>query len=171
MRSGAFAPSAEGEGRLLLLIAAFSRGEHHLQGRTKLAKLDFLLRYPRFFERAMANRGRSVEIDPDTEPAIEQRMIRYRYGPWDPAYYAILGALIGRGLITTIPEPRYLGLSVTDVGSELAVALAANPYWSDSAKRARILQTEFGERSGTYMKDFIYRHFPEVSDTSWGSTL
>ena len=25
-------------------------------------------------------------------------MIRYRYGPWDPSYYAVLGSLIGHGL-------------------------------------------------------------------------
>jgi hypothetical protein len=50
MRDEAFAPTAEGEARLLLLIDAFSAGGEHLQGRVKLAKLDFLLRYPRFFD-------------------------------------------------------------------------------------------------------------------------
>jgi hypothetical protein len=171
MRSEAFAPTAEGEGRLLLLIAAFSQGDHTLQGRTKLAKLDFLLRYPRFFERAMEVRGRPVETDPESEPVIEQRMIRYRYGPWDPSYYAILGALIGRGLITTIPESRYLGLSATEEGSKLAAELGANPYWCELATRVRILRTEFGEQTGTYLKNFIYDHFPEVSDKSWGAKL
>ena len=46
MRTEQFQPSLDSEGRLLLLIAAFSRGNRVLEGRTKLAKLDFLLRYP-----------------------------------------------------------------------------------------------------------------------------
>jgi hypothetical protein len=51
MRADLFRPSVEGEARLLILIDAFSRGRNSLEGRLKLAKLDFLLRYPRFFRR------------------------------------------------------------------------------------------------------------------------
>jgi hypothetical protein len=119
----------------------------------------------------MEVRGRPVETDTDSEPVIEQRMIRYRYGPWDPSYYAILGALIGRGLVTTIPESRYLGLRASEDGAKLADELGANPYWRELATRARILRTEFGEQTGTYLKNFIYEHFPEVSDKSWGAKL
>jgi hypothetical protein len=172
MRSGVFAPTAEGEARLLLLIDAFSQHGGHLQGRVKLAKLDFLLRYPRFFARAMEARGRPTQVpDEASEPAIEQRMIRYRYGPWDPAYYALLGSLIGRGLVTTVPEARYLGLRVTEAGHEVAAALAATEAWAPIARSARLLRTEFGDQRGTYLKSFIYQHFPEVAGSRWGSRL
>ncbi len=50
--SGPFVSTIDGEARLLLLIDAFSQGGSTLQGRTKLAKLDFLLRYPAFFHKA-----------------------------------------------------------------------------------------------------------------------
>lgn len=42
-------------GRLLVLIDAFAgkAGDQKLEGLTKLAKLDFLLRYPAFLERAI----------------------------------------------------------------------------------------------------------------------
>ena len=46
-------------GRIILLLAAFDRGELEqpaIQGITKLAKLDFLLRYPTYFEKAMRAR-------------------------------------------------------------------------------------------------------------------
>src|ERR1019366_55136 len=172
MRSGVFAPSAEGEARLLLLIDAFSQHGGHLQGRVKLAKLDFLLRYPRFFARAMAARGRHAESpDQSSEPAIEQRMNRYRYGPWDPAYYALLGSLIGRGLVITVPESRYVGLRVTEAGHDLAAALAATEAWAAVARDARVLRTEFAEQRGTYLKNFIYQHFPEVAGSRWGESL
>ena len=48
--------------RLLVLISAFS-GEDHagsMEGLTKLAKLDFLLRYPVMLERALTAKGRST---------------------------------------------------------------------------------------------------------------
>ena len=89
----------------VLLIDAFSSGQGTLQGRTKLAKLDFLLRYPSFLRRALRIRNIDADLpEPSArENTIEQRMVRFRYGPWDPAYYAVLGSLLGRGLIEAIP--------------------------------------------------------------------
>jgi hypothetical protein len=155
---------------LLLLINAFSKDGGHLQGRVKLAKLDFLLRYPRFFERAMAARGREVILE-DPEPAIEQRMVRYRYGPWDPAYYEILGRLIGKGLVAPVPQDRYIGLRVTEAGYEAAAEIGTTSTWTHTAKAARMLRTEFREHRGTWLKDFIYRQFPEVAGAAWGKVL
>src|SRR6266496_5531002 len=57
MRSDLFQPTEEGEARLLILIASLSGPTRSLEGRTKLAKLDFLLRYPTFLRRALAKRG------------------------------------------------------------------------------------------------------------------
>jgi hypothetical protein len=57
MNRDTFLPTAEGEIRLLLLIDAFSGHREGLQGRTRLAKLDFLLRYPSFLRRALEKRG------------------------------------------------------------------------------------------------------------------
>ena len=162
----------EAEARLLLLIRSFTRPGHTLQGRTKLAKLDFLLRYPEFFRRALAARGRSVSDEPEPdENNIERRMVRYRYGPWDPAYYALLGSLFARGLIETVPEGRYIGLRVTADGHRVAEGLASTPAWASTADRANRLRAAFGSQSGTWMKDFIYREFPEVTTAEWGERL
>lgn len=169
----AFASTVEGEARLLLLIDAFSRGEGTLQGRTKLAKLDFLLRYPRFFRRAMELRGVSADLpEPDpSEDNIEQRMVRYRYGPWDPAYYSLLGSLAGRGLIAAIPTRRYVGFRTTDRGKAVAAELARSDAWADVSQRANLLRSTFRTQQGTFLKDWIYQHFPEVTQASWGEPL
>ena len=169
----AFAGTLEGEARLLLLIDIFSLNAGMLQGRTKLAKLDFLLRYPKFFERAMALRNVDVHIARDESAAnnIEQRMVRYRYGPWDPAYYALLGALLGRGLITTVPERNYLGFRATAAGHDIACQLARSDAWEAVAARATLLRRTFRTHTGTFLKDWIYRHFPEVTQASWGEAL
>lgn len=168
-----YAASVESEARLLLLIDAFSGGKGTLQGRTKLAKLDFLLRYPLFFRRAL--QIRSVEADlagpSASENTIEQRMVRFRYGPWDPAYYALLGSLLGRGLIEAIPHARFIGFRTTDAGHALAEELATTEAWADVAERARLLKRAFPTQGGTFLKDFIYQHFPEVTQASWGEAL
>lgn len=173
MSRSAFAGTLEGEARLLLLIDAFSGGQGTLQGRTKLAKLDFLLRYPKFFERAMALRNvpTTVERDEAAENSIAQRMVRYRYGPWDPAYYALLGALVGRGLITTIPDRNHLGFRVTERGHEVATELAEAEAWLAVTQRAKLLKRAFPSQTGSFLKRWIYDRFPEVTQASWGEQL
>jgi len=117
-----FQPTLEGEARLLLLINAFTSNTKSLEGRTKLAKLDFLLRYPHFLVRALSIRrpNLTAEIAPQEQMNIENRMIRYCYGPWDPAYYAILGRLIGRGLVQTVPTTNGIGYRTTQTGRSVA---------------------------------------------------
>jgi hypothetical protein len=173
MRSELFAPSLEGEARLLLLIDAFTGPTSNLEGRTKLAKLDFLLRYPAYLRRALAIRAPQAEVpEPDaSERSIEQRMVRYRYGPWDPAYFALLGSLIGRGLITPVSHRSGVGYRTTDRGREVARDLATTIPWQDTAKRVRLLKRHFGAVSGSFLKDFVYLHFPEVTEAGWHERL
>lgn len=169
MRSDLFAPSVEGEARLLLLIDAFTGPVSNLEGRTKLAKLDFLLRYPPFLRRAIAIRRPDAAL-PDADPAdanIEQRMVRYRYGPWDPAYYALLGSLIGRGLIVPVSHRSGVGYRTTELGRAVARDLATTVPWRDVAERARLLKRHFGSVSGTFLMRFVYQHFPEVTGAAW----
>ena len=173
MTRPAFAATLEGEARLLLLIDAFSVNDGTLQGRTKLAKLDFMLRYPRYFNRAMAVRGVSVDVptSESEEHNIESRMVRYRYGPWDPAYYALLGALVGRGLITTIPERNFLSFRTTERGRVVAAELAVTDAFAPVAARAKILRRAFRAQTGTFLKNWVYANFPEVTQASWGESL
>ncbi len=158
---------------MLLLIDAFSDGPAGLEGRTKLAKLDFLLRYPAFFRRALAKRAPKASDPSDDEPSenlIESRMIRYRYGPWDPAYFALLGALVGRGLIIAVAAEKGLGYKTTQHGHELAQRLAETDAWHPIALRARLLRQHFN-LTGNYLKSFIYQTFPEVTGAAMGENL
>lgn len=172
MDPSSFRASKESEARLLLLIDAFTQANLSLQGRVKLAKLDFLLRYPQFYRRALRAKGRKVKEEGDiSERNIEGRMIRYRYGPWDPAYYALLGSLLGRGLIEAVPEGRYTGLRTTTVGQEVAASLSAAPAWQETAEHAKKLRAAFSTTTGTTIMKFIYDKFPEVSGATWGEQL
>jgi predicted transcriptional regulator len=172
LRKELFQPSIESEARILLLINAFTTPTKSLEGRTKLAKLDFLLRYPSFMQRALAIRtsGQVIEVASEEQYNIEGRMIRYRYGPWDPSYYTILGRLIGKGLVETVPNQRGLSYRTTERGNQIAKALAKEESWSETSVRVKLLKQNFN-LSGNALKDFIYQHFPEVTSASWGQKL
>lgn len=171
MSPNSFQPSLDGEARLLLLIEAFSRGSRVLEGRTKLAKLDFFLRYPGYMDRALAIRRPEVAVQHRAlPPDMESRMVRYRYGPWDPAYFALLGRLIGKGLVRPVPFNRGIGYRATDVGRAAANALRAEPAWVDVGQRVALLRQHFDLSGGT-LKRFIYDHFPEITHATWGRRL
>ena len=173
VRSNLFAPSVEGEARLLLLIDAFTGRTSNLEGRTKLAKLDFLLRYPAFLRRAIEIRAPDAELpteDP-SEQNIERRMVRYRYGPWDPAYYALLGSLLGRGLIVPVSHRSGVAYRSSEEGHRVAEELAATVPWRRTAERAKLLKRHFAQVSGAFLKDFVYQHFPEVTEAAWHERL
>ncbi len=166
-----FQPSLEAEARLLLLIEAFSRGNRVLEGRTKLAKLDFLIRYPSYFARAIQiRRPELADATEKPKPDLESRMVRYRYGPWDPAYYAVLGRLIGKGLVRPAPFSRGIGYRATEEGRAISRALSDESAWRDTAERIKLLRQHFN-LTGTNLKKFIYEHFPEVAQASWGEPL
>jgi hypothetical protein len=172
-----FRQSREAEARLLLLIDAFSRkaGDQirYLEGRVKLAKLDFLLRYPRHLRRVLLAHGARPEqvdrIDPDEAP-LDARMMRYRYGPWDPSYYALLGSLIGRGLVEVTPlRGSGFGYRTSATGAQLASDLRADASFTHIDDRLRLLR-RYLDKSGNTLKNYLYE-LPEIADATWHEDL
>lgn len=174
-----FRATKEAEARLLLLIDAFSRktgGPRELEGRVKLAKLDFLLRYPRHLSRILSLRGVNPKVvegvlDIQDQAPIDSRMMRYRYGPWDPAYYALLGSLIGRGLVVAVPMAGRAGFGyrTTDLGMKLAEHLAQDESFAELKARTKVLRQHL-DLSGTTLKNLIYE-LPEVANALWFEEL
>lgn len=174
-----FRSTPEATARLLLLIDAFSRqgdSPRSVEGRVKLAKLDFFMRYPWHFARVLASRtgaGRArvrAETVVDAAP-VDSRMMRYRYGPWDPSYFALLGSLIGRGLIEMIPlgTRNGFGYRTTELGEQLAGNLRADESFREIDERAKDLRRHL-DMSGTSLKNLVYS-LPEVSDATWREDL
>ena len=107
----------------------------------------------------------------DEPPTIEHRMIRYRYGPWDPSHFAILGSLVGRGLVEVVHMPRYVGFRTTDLGKQVATEISRTEAWEDVAQKTRLLRRAFATQGGNFLKQFIYDNFPEVTQAVWGEEL
>lgn len=168
-----FRASPDGEARLLLLIDTFSRNARrprYLEGRVKLAKLDFLLRYPRHLKTVLLLHGATLQevsgIDEDEGP-LDSRMMRYRYGPWDPSYYALLGSLIGRGLVEVIPLPRRngFGYHTSEKGAALAADIKSDESFGRMIERLNLLK-KYLDKSGNTLKSYLYE-LPEVADATW----
>jgi hypothetical protein len=173
-----FRPTREAEARLLLLIDAFSRKSNgtprFLEGRVKLAKLDFLLRYPDYLQRILTAHGArpaDVATIDSGEAPLDSRMMRYRYGPWDPSYYAVLGSLIGRGLVDVTPLSGSTGFGyrTSDKGCELAANLRDDEIFNRTSNRLKLLR-RYLDLSGTTLKRYVYE-LPEITDATWHEEL
>ena len=159
----------------MLLIGEFSDGPTgNLDGLTKLAKLDFLVRYPAFLE--ALNQRRSIR-DSDWRPprqvereAVDSPMIRYKYGPFDDRYYVLIGGLVGRGLAEYGAGRGKVALRLTGAGRALFEQLHHLPAWEEIADRIRFLRRHY-DLPGSVLKEAIYAAFPDLVQQPIGSSI
>lgn len=145
-----------------------------IEGITKLAKLDFLLRYPTCLERALRALNRDekvVEVQPRERTSIETKMIRFRYGPWDGRYRRWLGLLSARGLVHLGVSGNTVQIGLTDEGRALSAKIRADDLFEDISRRSDITVKAVGDMSATKLKDFVYKAIPEILDMKWGDEI
>jgi hypothetical protein len=166
--------------RLLILLhsASGSKREKPVEGIMKLAKLDFLLRYPNCLERVMKkeslkeNEWNKLNIKEYEKDNVEASMIRFRYGPWDERYRKWIGLLVAKGLARTYMKGKTINISLTERGKSMAEALASNENFSDIASRSQLLMSSsVGKMGATKLKDYVYQTFPEILDMRWGDEI
>jgi hypothetical protein len=152
--------------RLLLLLDAFA--EHcqggAIEGLTKLAKLDFLLRYPVMLERALESKGRStqeVQLEDHERHSVESEMVRYRFGPWDHRYREFLNILVAKGLASISIEGHKVVIAATEQGRNCARHIASDQLFEQYSRRAKLLKRHF-DMTATNLMRFIYATFPEI---------
>lgn len=143
--------------RLLMLLLLCGR-KGQIVGLTKLAKLDFFVRYPRFFNEVNAFLGKQVRVE---EENVEAAMVRYFYGPWDRRYYQVLGYLEGRGLIEVEKKAKAFDFRLTGQGQEIANKLASEVSYKELAEQMRKVKDVLGNMTGTELKELIYKVFDE----------
>jgi hypothetical protein len=162
-------------GRLLVLIDAFAgrKGGQPIQGLTKLAKLDFLLRYPAYLERALVARNApeaAVQVRDFERGSIEARMVRFRFGPWDHRYHRLLNTLVGKGLAAVRNEGRTIIIHPTERGRAAAAQLAREREYEALRHRAGLLK-RYLDLKATTLVEFIYETLPEVASLRIGETI
>jgi hypothetical protein len=159
--------------RLLLLIDAYSRNGTGIAGLTKLAKLDFLLRYPTMLGRLLNARGlawpEGSGPDANELSSVESQMIRWKYGPWDNLYYPLIGSLLSLEL-TAIQPASVLTLRSTTLGAEMASQLRGEDPWRAVDARCHLLHQHFN-MTGNALRRLIYEELPEVRETQFGRPI
>jgi hypothetical protein len=145
--------------RLLLLLKFAGGRTERIVGRTKIAKMDFFVRYPTYLVKAANLQGIQTNLQPGARP--ESPMIRYKYGPWDTKYYDVFALLVAKGLISIHPTDKGDEFALTDRG-QFAIEELQGPEFEEIVERCRLVYRLFGGKSGTAMKKFIYDNFPEI---------
>ncbi len=161
--------------RILILLDAFADDSNGnaIEGLTKLAKLDFLIRYPVMLQKALQARGRStqdVHLEEHEKYSVESEMVRYRFGPWDHRYREFLNLLTAKGLATVSIEGRKIVISPTENGRAIAKILASSPLFEIQAIRSRTLKRHL-DLSATNLMKFIYETFPEIVSLKSNATI
>lgn len=153
--------------RILILIsevASIPGNASKLDGLTKLAKLDFLTRYPAaqplvadVLDGFVSERNRVIHLSPDLP------MMRYKFGPWDDRYYPVLGALVGRGLASYAKGRRGgVAISLSPQGRKLIKTLRQDSRWSAVFDSYHSVASQFGLETGNRLKEAIYTALPAV---------
>lgn len=144
--------------RILLLFHLCGK-RNRITGLTKLAKLDFFVRYPEFFRRAVSHLDKQVE--PTPVASVESAMVRHHYGPWDARYYQLLAFLEGRELIAVERDDKAFLFTLTHDGLVLAKRLAVDPSYQALGAHMKAVKTLLGNKSGDVIKRLVYELFDE----------
>jgi hypothetical protein len=154
-------------GRLLLLLSTCGGSTGAIAGLTKMAKLDFFVRYPDFFK-AVESRGKS----PREGGAVEAAMVRHHYGPWDKRYYHLLAYLEARQLISVRLTGRAYRIALTTLGKTTAKKLIGSDAFADLLNHMRAVNEKFGRKTGNELKNLIYETFgEEVAEQELGTVI
>src|ERR1039457_1668708 len=141
--------------RLLLLFRVCGKNDR-IEGLTKLAKLDFFVRYPEFFEQVCLHLGLAASAPIKTR---ESGMIRFHYGPWDKRYYQVLAYLEGRELVTVSKEGSAFIFSLTPKGVQVAGKFRKASPFGELVAQMKAVKKVLGSKSGSKIKNLIYNMF------------
>jgi len=152
---------------LLLLRVAGVAGR--IDGLTKLAKLDFFVRYPQFFEQVSQHIRQPMSAAVRT---VESSMIRFHYGPWDKRYYHVLAYLEAKSLIRILDHKGTHRFQLTSEGKVVANQVLRRPSFGPLSMQMKAVKKLLGNRSGSSLKRLIYEVFDaEVASRPIGAPI
>jgi hypothetical protein len=153
----------------LLLLFKICGVAGRIDGLTKMAKLDFFVRYPQFFNEACKALGLHGEA---SDMSVESSMIRFHYGPWDDRYYHVLAFLESTGLLEVAKVKNTFTLKLTDKGQSTAKQLADDGAYDSLIEHMKHVKKALGSKGGSALKKLIYTVFEkEVGQRTFGETI
>ena len=137
--------------RILLLLNICGK-KNRLDGLTKLAKLDFFVRYPEFFKQVAGIRRISKPKN------IESPMIRHFYGPWDSRYYHVLAYLEARNLVAISKAgPKTFRFELTPAGIDASVKIRESESFEELVEHMTAVSNALSSMTGNALKKLVYQ--------------
>lgn len=156
----------------IIMLCKILGTRNRIDGLTKFAKLDFLVRYPRYAEILRSRLNPDAKSSPTYASSITSPMVKYHYGPWDPRYYGLFAYLTSRRLLNVYATKRTVTVQLTDEGKALANSVVEDPNFRETVTHMRQIRTDFHGYSGTKLTNLIYRHFQEeLSSVTKGENI
>lgn len=153
----------------LLLLLKLCGTSGRIDGLTKMAKLDFFVRYPQFFNTVCRTFGLPME---SAIKSVESSMIRFHYGPWDDRYYHVLAYLEGKQLLNVTKDKKTYLLSLTDEGKKVADQFAKDKSFALLVAQMIEVKKVLGGKAGSTLKKLVYEVFEkEVAQRPLGEPI
>jgi hypothetical protein len=143
----------------LLLLFKICGISGRIDGLTKMAKLDFFVRYPQFFEEMRAYLEKKPVVP--THRPVESSMVRYHYGPWDRRYYHVLSYLEAKGLLTVERNGSMFVFKLTDAGKQIAKRAEKSISYTGMVQQMKQVKAVLSGKSGSKLKNMVYEVFGE----------
>lgn len=157
--------------RILLLMRVCGTA-NRIDGLTKMAKLDFFVRYPEFFAKVAAYLLEQSGSGTTSTAPVESSMVRFHYGPWDRRYYHVLSYLESKNLITVGRENKMYQLRLTDLGSAIAGRAEKGEAFGPVVDHMKQVKKLLGSKAGSTLKDLVYEVFgEEVGGRAMGEVI
>ncbi|WP_412270843.1 hypothetical protein [Dysgonomonas mossii] len=144
-----------------------------IKGVNKIAKLDFLLKYPTYLNEILSasNTNVRVLIESFENNSIETLMSSYLYTPWDMKYRKFFNLLIAKDLISVGFENDDYFIQITSKGIILVQELYKNELFIEFQKRASVIRTHFGNYTDNYLSKILYDRIPELTTLTKENSL
>lgn len=145
----------------LLLLFKLCGVAGRIDGLTKMAKLDFFVRYPEFFDEICHHLGKTTDSSPNATRAVESSMVRFHYGPWDRRYYHVLSYLVAKGLLAVERVGNMYRFQLSEEGKRVAVQAEERSAYATIIQQMKRVKEVLGGKAGSTLKDLVYEVFSE----------
>ena len=130
----------------ILLLFKICGTAGRIDGLTKMAKLDFFVRYPSFFDEVCRHLG--VEGKPAAaNKHVESSMIRFHYGPWDQRYYHVLSYLESKRLIAVQQHGKAYCFKLTSSGETVSDNAEKNAVYDELVTHMKRVKKILGKKT------------------------
>lgn len=137
--------------RVLILVYTLigSKNDKTTIELTKLAKMDFLLRYPSALDSALTslNKNKNLNITEAEKNNIETNILSFRFSPWSSDFRRLMVLLNAKSLLRWERREKSLDIYKTPIGLKLYQELLNFDEFKSMIQQAKAIKTNISTLS------------------------